>query len=321
MAPDPFSKPLQSLTVFCNSMKAKDGKLKSSCYEDILVCICLFTVGLHYPIGKLLSSYIKRYSGKNAKTEDLWGVLSEESGVKVSEMMDGWTKEKGYPTHFLSSAVHGDGKWILPVTFSLGSYERRRTFLLETKSREVNISDHVDSSDNDLKNKQKCDEQLWSRKLGWESVPGESHFSALRRAEILQDLVTSLNIVLQAVYIAVMRNASSSNREGFDPPLNVYREVNTVQEKERILHPVTVLEVLNFFASLQLLHLNYFQMSVELESKLFLAMNAEELGPDPDQIQRWDDAHPFRERHCDTATKRLMKSKNFAIAERILQFL
>lgn len=31
-------------------------------------------------------------------------------------------------------------------------------------------------------------------------------------------------------------------------------------------------------------------------------MNAEELGPDadPDQIQRWDAAHPFRERHCDT---------------------
>lgn len=97
-----------------------------------------------------------------------------------------------------------------------------------------------------------------------------------------------------------MRNASSSNREGFDSPLNVYREVNTVQEKERILRkieklafsgvplfsvscldesnldffldvltlyqgffpsspdPVTVLEVLNFFASLQLLHLNYF---------------------------------------------------------------
>ncbi|RXH67411.1 hypothetical protein DVH24_027558 [Malus domestica] len=64
-----------------------------------------------------------------------------------------------------------------------------------------------------------------------------------------------------AVYIAVMRNASSSNREGFDSPLNVYREVNTVQEKERIL---------------------------------------QELGPDPDQRQRWDDAHPFRERHCDT---------------------
>lgn len=57
--------------------------------------------------------------------------------------------------------MHGDGKWILPITFSLGSYERHRTFLLETKSREVNISEHVDSSDNGLKNQQKCDEQLW----------------------------------------------------------------------------------------------------------------------------------------------------------------
>ncbi|KAB2611179.1 aminopeptidase M1-like [Pyrus ussuriensis x Pyrus communis] len=40
-------------------------------------------------------------------------------------------------------------------------FQRHRTFLLETKSREVNISDHVDSSDNGLKNQQKCDEQLW----------------------------------------------------------------------------------------------------------------------------------------------------------------
>ncbi|KAM1016828.1 hypothetical protein EV2_047476 [Malus domestica] len=357
-------------------------------------------------LQKSLSSYIKRFSGKNAKTEDLWSVLSEESGVKVSEMMDGWTKEKGYPvisvkakehilefeqTQFLSSGSHGDGKWIVPITFSLGSYERRRNFLLETKSREVNISDLVDSSDNDLKDKEKYDEQLWvkvnieqsgfyrvnyedklaarlrkaiehnsleatdkfgilddayalcetceqslssllslmdayrkeeeyivvtklidvcynvinisseaipdlanelkkffislllfpAEKLGWESVPGENHFGALLRAEILQALVTFGHDKAQkdaldrfqtllndrntpllsadtrgAAYIAVMRNASSSNREGFESLLNFYREANTVQEKERILRflasspdPDTILEVLNFFLS------------------------------------------------------------------------
>ncbi|VVA24005.1 PREDICTED: aminopeptidase [Prunus dulcis] len=53
-----------------------------------------------------------------------------------------------------------------------------------------------------------------------------------------------------------MRNASISNRKDFESLLNVYREANTVQEKERILRflasspdPDTVLEVLNFFLS------------------------------------------------------------------------
>lgn len=40
---------------------------------------------------------MKRYAGKNAKTDDLWSVLSEESGIQVNSMMDTWTKQKGYP--------------------------------------------------------------------------------------------------------------------------------------------------------------------------------------------------------------------------------
>lgn len=118
-------------------------------------------------------------------------------------------------------------------------------------------------------------------KLGWDSIPGEDHSSALLRAEILQALVifghdqtqkealdrfqTLLNDrntpllsadTKGAAYIAVMRNASISNRKDFESLLNVYREANTVQEKERILRflasspdPDTVLEVLNFFLS------------------------------------------------------------------------
>lgn len=46
---------------------------------------------------KSLSSYMKRYAWKNAKTEDLWAILSEESGVEISSLMHSWTKQKGYP--------------------------------------------------------------------------------------------------------------------------------------------------------------------------------------------------------------------------------
>ncbi|PWA68714.1 Puromycin-sensitive aminopeptidase [Artemisia annua] len=38
-----------------------------------------------------------KYACKNAKTEDLWSVISEESGVKVNKLMDIWTNQTGYP--------------------------------------------------------------------------------------------------------------------------------------------------------------------------------------------------------------------------------
>jgi puromycin-sensitive aminopeptidase len=44
-----------------------------------------------------LVSYINRYEYKNAKTEDLWSVLSEVSGEPVKELMDSWTRQKVYP--------------------------------------------------------------------------------------------------------------------------------------------------------------------------------------------------------------------------------
>ncbi|KAK6119706.1 hypothetical protein DH2020_046552 [Rehmannia glutinosa] len=46
---------------------------------------------------RALASYIKRYACSNAKTEDLWSVLQEESGEPVNKLMNSWTKQKGYP--------------------------------------------------------------------------------------------------------------------------------------------------------------------------------------------------------------------------------
>ncbi|XP_042961128.1 aminopeptidase M1-like isoform X2 [Carya illinoinensis] len=44
-----------------------------------------------------LASYIKKYAGSNAKTQDLWAALEEGSGEPVNKLMNSWTKQKGYP--------------------------------------------------------------------------------------------------------------------------------------------------------------------------------------------------------------------------------
>jgi hypothetical protein len=44
-----------------------------------------------------LASYIKKYAYSNAKTEDLWAVLEEETGEPVKDLMTTWTKQQGYP--------------------------------------------------------------------------------------------------------------------------------------------------------------------------------------------------------------------------------
>ncbi|WJZ94349.1 hypothetical protein VitviT2T_013220 [Vitis vinifera] len=128
-----------------------------------------------------MSTYMKRYAGKNAKTDDLWSVLSEESGIQVNSMMDTWTKQKGYPlisvkskdnileleqSQFLSSGSFGDGQWIVPISLCLGSYNTNKNFLLEGQVRTVDISELLYSSDSNLSSSKgndqgKCKEHSW----------------------------------------------------------------------------------------------------------------------------------------------------------------
>ncbi|OMO66173.1 Peptidase M1, alanine aminopeptidase/leukotriene A4 hydrolase [Corchorus olitorius] len=352
---------------------------------------------------KSLSLYMKRYAWSNAKTEDLWSVLSEVSGIQVNSMMDSWTKQKGYPvisvkskeqflefeqSQFLSSGFHGDGQWTVPITLCLGSYDRCKSFLLDSKSEVLDISELFPSPAENNEDEygeawikvnveqggfyrvkygdelgaqlrkaiQKdclsatdrygilddtyalcvaCEQSLSSllslmdvyrneidyivlsklidvcynvlevlkdaipnlvnamkeffinlllfsaKKLGWESAPGESHLNALMRAEVFmalaafdhgrihkeamqrfQTLLNDKNTPLlsadtkRAAYIAVMRNANATSRDGFESLLKIYREADAVQEKERILRtiastpdPDILVEVLNFLIS------------------------------------------------------------------------
>jgi aminopeptidase N len=46
---------------------------------------------------KALASYIRKFAYSNAKTEDLWAVLEENSGEPIKNMMTTWTKQQGYP--------------------------------------------------------------------------------------------------------------------------------------------------------------------------------------------------------------------------------
>ncbi|KAG5541207.1 hypothetical protein RHGRI_021155 [Rhododendron griersonianum] len=104
------------------------------------------TTNLMSSVSRALASYIKQYSCSNAKTEDLWAVLEEESGEPVNQLMNSWTKQKGYPvvtvkvndenlefeqSQFLLSGSHGDGQWIVPMTLCCGSYDVRKNFLLQ----------------------------------------------------------------------------------------------------------------------------------------------------------------------------------------------
>lgn len=110
---------------------------------------------------RALASYIKRYACSNAKTEDLWSVLQEESGEPVNKLMNSWTKQQGYPvvsvkirdqkleceqTQFLLSGSHGDGLWIVPLTLCCGSYEARKSFLMQEKSEALDVKDLLGSS-------------------------------------------------------------------------------------------------------------------------------------------------------------------------------
>ncbi|KAK7291314.1 hypothetical protein RIF29_06350 [Crotalaria pallida] len=108
-----------------------------------------------------LASYIKKFACSNAKTEDLWAVLEEESGEPVNKIMASWTKQKGYPvvsvkvnnqklefnqSQFLTSGAQGEGQWIVPITLCFGSYDVRKNFLLQTKSETLDVNELLGTS-------------------------------------------------------------------------------------------------------------------------------------------------------------------------------
>ena len=80
-----------------------------------------------------LQRYLRRHQFSNATTEDLWQALAEESGQRVKQVMDTWTKQTGYPLlsadsrqgevklrqarYSLDGAAHPDdtSRWSVPV--------------------------------------------------------------------------------------------------------------------------------------------------------------------------------------------------------------
>ncbi|KAL8208795.1 hypothetical protein R6Q57_008207 [Mikania cordata] len=103
---------------------------------------------------RALAKYIKKHACSNAKTEDLWAVLEEESKEPVNKLMHSWTKQKGYPVvsvslkdgslvfeqrQFLSSGSLGDGQWVVPITILCGSDQARISFLLDKGSQTFKI--------------------------------------------------------------------------------------------------------------------------------------------------------------------------------------
>ncbi|XP_034215412.1 aminopeptidase M1-like isoform X2 [Prunus dulcis] len=325
------------------------------------------------------------------EVDEIFDDISYTKGAFLILMLQSYLGAECFQTQFLSSGSQGDGQWIVPITLCCGSYNVRKSFLLQTKSRTLDIKEFLDCSisetgsrgsnennalcswikfnvdqtgfyrvkyDEELADKLRnaienkylsatdrfgvlddsfalsmaCQQsfaslltllgayreeldftvlsnlitisyklariaadavpelldlinqfligllQYSAQKLGWDPKPGESHLDAMLRGEILAALAVfghDLTIneasrrfhaflddrntallpadIRKAVYVAVMRRVSTSNRSGYESLLRVYRETDLSQEKNRILSslascpdPIITLEVLNF---------------------------------------------------------------------------
>uniref|UniRef100_A0A3Q1C8X7 Aminopeptidase n=1 Tax=Amphiprion ocellaris TaxID=80972 RepID=A0A3Q1C8X7_AMPOC len=116
---------------------------------------------------KGIIEYLKEFSGANTDTDDLWNSLTKVSThhQNVSEMMNSWTSQKGFPLvtvsrngdevnltqeHFLltsENATHASSLWNIPVTYVNDSCslapECRQVFNLKTKSGTLKVPKSV----------------------------------------------------------------------------------------------------------------------------------------------------------------------------------
>lgn len=104
-----------------------------------------------------LCLYLKRHAYGNAVTEDLWEAFEEVSGKPVREIMNSWTKQKGYPLitvtphpsklmalvfsqkRFLSSGEallpeEADQRWHVALSCATGSGKKKSILFSETST-------------------------------------------------------------------------------------------------------------------------------------------------------------------------------------------
>lgn len=111
-----------------------------------------------------LRRYLKKHSYANASTEDLWSAFEHVSGKPVRHIMDNWTKQPGFPvvkveslnnkikltqSRFFSSSLEKKKSinksekktvWKIPMNIRRSSTKKIQTFLLDKKSKEINLS-------------------------------------------------------------------------------------------------------------------------------------------------------------------------------------
>ncbi|XP_042437231.1 aminopeptidase M1-A-like [Zingiber officinale] len=224
---------------------------------------------------KSLDTYIKRYSFTNAKTEDLWSVFQEETKEPFEHMMYSWTKQKGYPvvnvmikenileisqSHFLLDGSSSDSQWIIPITLSQGSYDSPKTFLLDSKSSKLNLTDQGNQENSQTTwiklnmnqvglYKVQYDDELTTRlrnaiqanQLSAMDKYGllDDYFSLCKATkQTLSSFLSLLNAYREetnpfilrrigmAVYVSIMQTVNTTNRFGYEFLLKVYKETD-----------------------------------------------------------------------------------------------
>ncbi len=109
-----------------------------------------------------IRNYLNKHSYANAETQDLWEALGEASGKPVSEVMNSWVQQTGFPVldiskknsklslsqsrflfEHINSAPHKDTTvWHIPVKISTGKENHIATTLMDTANSTIQISDN-----------------------------------------------------------------------------------------------------------------------------------------------------------------------------------
>lgn len=145
-----------------NSPEEVEEMFDSVSYEKGASILLMLSASLpiEQQFRKGIIQYLKQFNGSNADTNDLWNSLTEvevsPQHLNVSEMMNSWTSQKGFPLvtvsrqgdqvtltqeHFLLTAdngTHSSSLWNIPVTYVNDSCslapECRQVFTLKNKS-------------------------------------------------------------------------------------------------------------------------------------------------------------------------------------------
>jgi len=183
----------------------------------------------HKQFQEGIRKYLKDHKYKNTETKDLWHSISQATGVNVSEIMDKWIKQPGYP--LVSASLEKD---------KVKLHQNRFKFLKDDKEHELwPIPLNRNDSDLEIFNTRETLIEYKENMLINKSLSG--FYRTVYDQKYLSKILENIENTEELNRLGILRDAFAAACAGFYPTIDVLKMLKSYENE----HSLVVWEIIS----------------------------------------------------------------------------